>query len=104
MCVSFETVSISHSCGGKGKILVVTSDSRIVVGTFLGHDQVQNLILQDAVERVYSKDADVEEEPLGLYLLRGDNLCMISEFDSDKLNDNRVRVPKPLPPVKQVEF
>lgn len=66
----------------------------------LGNDQVQNLILNDAVERVYSPDTNVEEVPLGLYVIRGDNLCLIGEFDETKLKDEE-RVEEPIKPVLQ---
>lgn len=82
------------------KLFIVTADGRTIVGTLLGNDQVQNLILNDAVERVHSADADVEEVPLGLYVIRGDNLCLVGEYDETKLNDAE-RVPQPLKPVLQ---
>ena len=82
------------------KLFIVTSDGRTIVGTLLGNDQVQNLILSDAIERVYSNDADVEEVPLGLYLIRGDNLCLVGEYDETKLNDDQ-RVDEPIKPVLQ---
>lgn len=44
-----------------------------------GYDQTSNLILADAVERIYSLDEPVEEAPLGLYIIRGDNMCELSE-------------------------
>lgn len=43
-------------------------------GTLRGYDQATNLILADARERVYSAKAGVEELPLGLYCIRGDNV------------------------------
>lgn len=82
------------------KLFIVTSDGRTIVGTLLGNDQVQNLILNDAVERVYSADADVEQVPLGLYVIRGDNLCIVGEYDEEKLKEDE-RVPEPIKPVLQ---
>lgn len=83
------------------KLYVLTSDGRTIVGTLLGHDQVQNLILNDAVECIYSADADMEEEPLGLFVLRGDNVCLMGEFDPAKLNQHAAQ---PIPPVQQQQF
>lgn len=54
----------------------------MLVGTLIGNDQVQNLILNDATERVYSMDEPVEEVPLGLYIIRGDNICIVGELDA----------------------
>lgn len=73
----------------------------MIVGTLLGHDQVQNLILTDAHERIYSEDADVEELPLGLYVIRGDNLCLVGEYDADTFADITIRIPAALPPIQQ---
>jgi U6 snRNA-associated Sm-like protein LSm8 len=81
-------------------VMVVTSDGRIIIGNFVGHDQVQNIILKDAYERIYSEDSDVERVTLGLYLLRGDNLCLVGEFQDDELKDG-IRVPFPLPAIHQ---
>jgi len=47
----------------------------------MGHDQVQNLILNDAVEHIYSVEEEVEQVPLGLYVVRGDNVAIVGEFD-----------------------
>lgn len=84
-------------------ICVVTCDGRIIIGKLIGHDQVQNLILNEAHERIYSDDMDVEEMPLGIYLVRGDNLCAVGEFDPAKMDDT-IRVPEPLPHIYQQQF
>ena len=101
-CRYYNTVSHLHFFPWlwTEKLFIVTSDGRTIVGTLLGNDQVQNLILNDAVERVYSDDADVEEVPLGLYLIRGDNLCLVGEYDAEKLKDDE-RVSEPIKPVLQ---
>lgn len=43
-------------------------------GTLRGFDQTINLVLYEAHERVYSADAGIEMVPLGLYVIRGDNV------------------------------
>ena len=78
---------------------VVTSDGRILVGILVGVDPVQNLILNEAHERVYSEDADAEIVPLGLYVIRGDNVCLISSDVAKE--DEKIRIPFPLPSVLQ---
>ena len=83
--------------------MVLTSDARIIIGTFIGHDQVQNLIMNDAHERVYSEDEDVEAVPLGLYVIRGDNVCLIGEYDATKLLDDQ-RIPAPLAEIRQQQY
>jgi hypothetical protein len=41
-----------------------------------GYDQKSNVVLSDSKERVYSIDEGVEEVPLGLYLVKGDMMCV----------------------------
>ena len=79
-------------------ICVITSDGRVIIGELVGNDQVQNLILNEARERVYSDDAPVETVDLGLYVIRGDNVCMIGEFDPEKWDDSLV-----MPPLPQIQ-
>jgi hypothetical protein len=40
---------------------------------------------------------------LGLYVIRGDNLCLVGEFDAEELSDEQL-VPFPLPAVQQQMF
>lgn len=44
-------------------------------GVLRGFDQTCNLILDECHERVYSSKAGVEQLVLGLYVIRGDNMC-----------------------------
>lgn len=63
----------------------------------MGHDQVQNLILNEAQERIYSEEECVEIQELGLYVVRGDNVALVGEADW-KEND-AIRA-EPLPAVQ----
>mmetsp|Transcript_22867 Transcript_22867/g.48645 ORF Transcript_22867/g.48645 Transcript_22867/m.48645 type:complete len:96 (+) Transcript_22867:119-406(+) len=81
-------------------ICVVTSDGRIIVGDLVGHDQVQNLILNDAKERVYSNSSPPETVDLGLYVIRGDNVCMVADYNADLWTDEAV---DPIAPIRQQE-
>ena len=55
-------------------------------------------------ERVYSSTAPVEQVPLGLYIVRGDNVAIIGELDEDvdsAVDLAKVRIKgRPLGPVK----
>uniref|UniRef100_A0A914XDU1 U6 snRNA-associated Sm-like protein LSm8 n=1 Tax=Plectus sambesii TaxID=2011161 RepID=A0A914XDU1_9BILA len=64
-------------------ISVITGDGRNIVGMMKGFDQTVNLILEDSHERVYSTQAGIEQVPLGLYIIRGDNVALIGELDED---------------------
>ncbi len=46
-------------------------------GVMAGFDQKSNVVLSDSKERVYSMEEGVEEIPLGLYLVKGDQMCVI---------------------------
>ena len=41
-----------------------------------GFDQALNVILEECFERVFSTDMGMEQNPLGLYIIRGDNMCV----------------------------
>mmetsp|Transcript_8986 Transcript_8986/g.19272 ORF Transcript_8986/g.19272 Transcript_8986/m.19272 type:complete len:102 (-) Transcript_8986:951-1256(-) len=64
-------------------VAVITNDGRNLVGTLRGYDQTNNLILEDCTERVYSTKSGVEVLPLGLYMIRGDNVAVVGEVDDD---------------------
>jgi U6 snRNA-associated Sm-like protein LSm8 len=97
------------------KVLIVTADSRILVGTLAACDQTTNLVstllliltiqtltacaqvLNNAVERIIRTPDDLEpsaQVPLGLYLVRGDNVCSIGLVDEaldDSINWTEVK-------------
>ncbi|KAH7948000.1 hypothetical protein HPB52_017603 [Rhipicephalus sanguineus] len=52
-------------------------------GTLKGFDQTINLILDESHERVYSSDHGVEQVPLGLYIVRGDNVVVVGQVDDE---------------------
>ena len=56
-------------------VQIVTNDGRNIVGVLKGFDQTTNVILEDCNERVFSSTAGVEQVALGLYIVRGDNMC-----------------------------
>ena len=51
-------------------------------GLLRGYDQTNNLVLEGCHERVFSTKG-VDLEPLGLYMIRGDNVAIIGEVDED---------------------
>jgi U6 snRNA-associated Sm-like protein LSm8 len=97
------------------KVLIVTADSRILVGNLAACDQTTNLVrallliipiqkltacaqvLNNAVERIIRTPDDPEpsaQVPLGLYLVRGDNVCSIGLVDEaldDSINWTEVK-------------
>ena len=64
------------------EVLIITCDGRCITGILAGFDQLQNLIIKHANERVYHLPPPDEESlleivPLGLYLIRGDNVAVV---------------------------
>ncbi|OON17877.1 LSM domain protein [Opisthorchis viverrini] len=53
---------------------VITADGRTIVGTLKGFDNVINLVIKDSQERVFSPTEGVEQVPLGLFIIRGQNV------------------------------
>mmetsp|Transcript_18811 Transcript_18811/g.41920 ORF Transcript_18811/g.41920 Transcript_18811/m.41920 type:complete len:87 (+) Transcript_18811:234-494(+) len=64
-------------------VSVITGDGRNIIGTLKGFDQTMNLILEQSHERVFSEDKGCMQNPLGLYIIRGDNIVMVSELDEE---------------------
>ena len=65
-------------------VLVMTCDGRTVVGVLKGFDQETNLILAQSHERIFSSSRGVQRAPLGLFLVRGENVAMVAQVDEDK--------------------
>ena len=70
------------------KVLILTTDGRILVGTMKGCDQTVNLVLANTVERVFTIE-EYSEVELGLYLIRGDTVVTVGLLDDlrDQLID-----------------
>eukprot|EP01040_Poterioochromonas_malhamensis_P004669 gene4669-5004_t len=65
-------------------VSIITNDGRNIIGHLKGYDQAINVILEQSHERVFSEDKGVEINPLGLYIVRGDNIAMIGELDEEE--------------------
>ncbi|KAK4128172.1 Sm-like ribonucleoprotein [Parathielavia appendiculata] len=66
------------------KVCIITTDGRNLVGVLAAHDYTTNLVLKNTVERVIRSPEDGEpsaEVPLGLYIIRGENVCLVGLVD-----------------------
>ncbi|KAK4101657.1 Sm-like ribonucleoprotein [Parathielavia hyrcaniae] len=66
------------------KVCIITTDGRNLVGVLATHDHTTNLVLKNTVERVIRSPDDGEpsaEVPLGLYIIRGENVCLVGLVD-----------------------
>ena len=62
------------------KILVVLRDGSKIIGFLRSFDQFANIVLENAAERIIvgSSYSDI---PLGLYIVRGENVVLMGEID-----------------------
>lgn len=78
------------------RILIVLRDGRHLVGKLRSFDQFMNLILEETCERVLLTGKDTKKKycdfPLGLYIVRGDNIVLLGEIDADVESDNLERI------------
>ncbi|EJC99320.1 Sm-like ribonucleo protein [Fomitiporia mediterranea MF3/22] len=84
------------------RVLLVLQDGRTIVGVLAGFDQRSDIVLSDCVERIYSMEEGVEEVPLGLYLVKGDQILLIGELDEalDKAVDLSTVRAEPIAPIR----
>jgi len=62
------------------KLLVVLRDGSKILGTLRSFDQFANIVLESAVERIIV-GASYSDIPLGLYIVRGENVVLMGEVD-----------------------
>ncbi|GAQ77870.1 U6 snRNA-associated Sm-like protein LSm1 [Klebsormidium nitens] len=65
------------------KLLVVLRDGRKIVGILRSFDQFANVVLEAAIERIIVGEVYCDI-PLGLYIIRGENVVLIGEIDLQK--------------------
>ncbi|PON54293.1 LSM domain/archaea-type [Trema orientale] len=65
------------------KLLVLLRDGRKLLGLLRSFDQFANVILEGACERAIVGDIYCDI-PLGLYVIRGENVVLIGELDLEK--------------------
>ncbi|KAG6415847.1 sm-like protein LSM1B [Salvia hispanica] len=78
------------------KLLVLLRDGRKLLGILRSFDQFANVVLEGACERLIVGDLYCDI-PLGLYVIRGENVVLIGELDPLKMElpPNMVRVSEP---------
>ncbi|KAK0633482.1 hypothetical protein B0T14DRAFT_561075 [Immersiella caudata] len=66
------------------RVCIITTDGRYLVGNLACYDNTTNLVLNNTVERVIRSVEEGEpsaEVPLGLYIVRGENVCVVGLVD-----------------------
>mmetsp|Transcript_44139 Transcript_44139/g.115993 ORF Transcript_44139/g.115993 Transcript_44139/m.115993 type:complete len:136 (+) Transcript_44139:56-463(+) len=65
------------------RMLVQLRDGRKIIGLLRSFDQFANVVLEEAVERIIV-DKRYADVPLGLYVIRGENVVLLGEMDDAK--------------------
>ncbi|KAJ4456853.1 putative N-alpha-acetyltransferase 38; NatC auxiliary subunit [Paratrimastix pyriformis] len=65
------------------QVQVITNDGRVIVGKLRALDQNINIVLEKSEERGYSTEEGVRQAPLGLFMIRGDNVAVVGQIDQD---------------------
>ncbi|KAH7282612.1 hypothetical protein KP509_35G040000 [Ceratopteris richardii] len=65
------------------KLLVILRDGRKLIGILRSFDQFANVVIESAVERIIVGDQFCDV-PLGLYVIRGENVVLLGELDATK--------------------
>jgi U6 snRNA-associated Sm-like protein LSm8 len=68
------------------KVCVITVEGRCIAGKLIACDSVTNLIIENAIERVIrpAKDPDGSfEQPLGVFMVRGDTVVLCGLLDEE---------------------
>lgn len=65
------------------RLLIQLRDGRKIVGFLRSFDQFANLVLETATERIIVGNL-YAEKPLGLYVVRGENVVLLGEIDDTR--------------------
>ncbi|CAG7854057.1 SubName: Full=Uncharacterized protein {ECO:0000313/EMBL:CCA69581.1} [Serendipita indica DSM 11827] len=57
-------------------------DGRVIMGNLVGWDQRSNIVLADCVERRFSQESGATDSALGVYMVKGDQICLVGEVDA----------------------
>ena len=71
------SAAASLVCDLDKRLMVVLRDGRKYIGILRSFDQFSNIVLSDAVERIVV-DRQYGDIPLGLYLVRGENVVLMA--------------------------
>ncbi|EIM92431.1 Sm-like ribonucleoprotein [Stereum hirsutum FP-91666 SS1] len=72
------------------KMLVILRDGKKLHGVLRSYDQFANLVLEETIERIYSKN-HYADKYVGLYLIRGENVVLLGEIDLDEEDEIPLR-------------
>ncbi|KAM0513111.1 hypothetical protein ACHAPE_008148 [Trichoderma viride] len=92
-----QLLDLTDSTGPGKKLMVVLRDGRKLIGVLRSWDQFANIVLQQTTERIFAPRADNHDAqqpygyfadiPQGIFLVRGENVLLLGEIDSNKDDD-----------------
>lgn len=87
--------------------MIILRDDKKLIGYLRSYDQFANMVLEDTVERIVVEQ-NFGDYPLGLYMVRGENVVLMGEVDETLENEletkkilNRVSLPEILQQQKE---
>ncbi|XP_078433005.1 sm-like protein LSM1B [Wolffia australiana] len=84
------------------KLLILLRDGRKLLGIFRSFDQYANIVLQSACERIIVGDLFCDI-PLGLYVIRGENVVLIGELDMEREELPAHMTPVSIPAIRMAQ-
>jgi U6 snRNA-associated Sm-like protein LSm1 len=89
------------------RVMIILRDGKKLIGYLRSYDQFANMVLEDTVERIVVEQ-NFGDYPLGLYMVRGENVVLMAEVDETLENEletkkilNRVSLPEILQQQKE---
>lgn len=70
------------------QVQVISIEGRVFIGVLVSFDNSMNILIKNCLEKIFSEKEGVKIEKMGLYMLRGDNVAIISELD-ESLEKNK---------------
>jgi len=65
------------------QLIVILRDGRKLIGILRTFDQFANIVLEETKERIFFGN-EFGEKKLGIYLIRGENVVLLGELDTEK--------------------
>lgn len=64
-------------------IQVITLEGRVLNGFLTSYDLFTNIVLFDCKEKIFNENDLTQSVSLGVYVIRGDNVLLISKLDEN---------------------
>jgi U6 snRNA-associated Sm-like protein LSm8 len=70
------------------------------VGLLKGFDQLTNMVIENCTENVYSPIHGVKQVLLGLFIVRGNNVCLVGDYEGEYFKEKTVKAN----PIKTIDL